>query len=120
MTHFLSDCDSFQDILGFALPSSFKQHFLIVLSAFAWTIWNSRNNVCFNHAAIENVRYLVTRIVHLVSYWTGDLDGTDSPGRADWLPQNMEDIPPQEWNPATEGQIVDVDSEGDSAHWSEK
>ena len=42
---------------GFALPTRTKPYFLIALSAFAWTIWTSRNNTCFQHTPVATVRY---------------------------------------------------------------
>ncbi|XP_078173945.1 uncharacterized protein LOC144567651 [Carex rostrata] len=114
--NFLPDWHVFQDVLdfGFALPSTHKTYFLITLSAFAWTIWNSRNKMCFQHTPLESVRSLVTHIVHLVVLWTGSLTIEDQHARDAWLPVDLDDIPLQEWNPAIAGQIVDLDSDADN------
>lgn len=117
LPNFLPDWHTFQDLLdfGFALPLHLKTCFLITLGAFAWVIWNSRNTICFQHTPIPTVRSLVSNIVQLVSYWTGTLTEMEPQMRNAWLPATLDDIPLQEWDPETAGQLIDLDSEDATA-----
>lgn len=53
-------------------------------------------------------------VTHLVLYWTGTVPEGEQQERATWLPQNMEQLPLQEWDPSIDAQMMNTADEEES------
>lgn len=71
--------------------------------ALCWTIWKLRNEYCFQHGPKKTFRTIILLIISLITYWTGIVKRQlRELVQADWLPQELDAIPLQVWDPDAE------------------
>lgn len=54
------------------LPLQQRQDMLMVVSAICWSIWTTRNSICFDNKCIPFIRQMILLIFSLLDYWLGN------------------------------------------------
>ena len=100
-SYFYKDWTSIQDIINFAsrLSKAHQTAFLVMFSAFCWTVWKIRNDRCFNAVTHHTFRTVILLIISLLHYWTGILKKHTRELIPYWLPYDVDAIPLQVWVP---------------------
>ena len=71
-----------------------------MFSAICWCIWRHRNDLCFlTGTHIKANRHLILLIISLIQYWAGKIHDNVKQALNRWMPQEMDHIPLQAWNP---------------------
>ena len=93
--YYFQNWSSVADIIDFSftLDKHSQIAFLVVFSAFCWTIWKIRNDACFQHINNKTFRTIVLMIVALVNYWAGMLKRQAREIVLRWMPTNIQARP---------------------------
>ena len=105
--NFFLEWTTCSDIFLFSNTLSYTQQqgFLVVFSAYCWTLWKHRNELCFTTVTIKSVRNIILLIISVVEYWSGNMDKRIKAAAAAWLPEDIHAIPLRVWNP-DDNQVV--------------
>lgn len=95
-TNFINNWHSLSDVISFACTlqkKKKKKAFLLVISAVIWTIWRTRNDLCFNNKIVHSVKNTIVLIVSLVLYWTGSDSEETQALIKEWMLLDLDAIP---------------------------
>lgn len=110
--HFFS-WRTIDDIILFedTLQHSDRNMFLFTFSAIAWLIWKHRNDICFQHNQCMTGKTMIISIICLICYWIGAGEGSITAAASKWLPEDVNTIPLQTWDPEEGGAIQVLDDD---------
>lgn len=92
---YLSQWFTWEDVCQHALNQPIIEciGLLIVLSAVCQTLWNHKNDYCFNECIPETARTLIFLIKSLIDYWLGKMNQQAKEATQSWMPVIKDVIP---------------------------
>lgn len=90
-----------QDIIDYScsLDKHAQLVFFIVFSTVSWTIWKSRNDLCFQNRNYKTFISVILMIIALANYWTGMDKRQAHELVPSWLPEDIDAIRLPIWDP---------------------
>lgn len=99
--HYYLEWQPLEDIEQFVLTFPLKQRkpMLMVISVICWSIWRTRNSICFENKNISTIRNMILLTCSLLNYWVGNKRPKELQHTHLWTPDDMDMVPLQTMSP---------------------